>query len=316
MRQFSELEKEIVKRLSEWEVILKKQPTNHFMVTFDALINDLSKKYNGKLIISVGLGIFPSIELQTANVSSLKNYEINNQMTRDIINTVNFIDYLSKNELIYFVSPNRLFQNWTSPVELGKIIGTDTIHTNTIEDISFIDKVKMFYNKDIYPTQTLVDYYNNNYKSDEEIRHNENLKIASDSLIETQKGLEVSIESLNESRKGLKISEDSLEESKRSIILSGKALKDSQKNLKIARIALISAIALGIIGSIGSAGEVYYAWIGAKKSDIKIDSSQFTTINTQLQRLEKVETKLDKVVEQLNSKDTLITKVINFPKTK
>lgn len=288
MRQFSELEKEIVKRLSEWEVILKKQPTNHFMVTFDALINDLSKKYNGKMIISVGLGIFPTIELQTANSSSLKNYETNNQMTRDIINTVNFIDYLSKNELIYFVSPNRLLQTWISPVELGKIIGTDTIHTNTIEDISFIDKVKMFYNKDIYPTQTLVDYYNNNYKSDEEIRHNENLKIACDSL----------------------------EESKRSIILSGKALEDSQKNLKIARIALISAIALGIIGSIGSAGEVYYAWVGAKKSDTKIDSSQFTTINSQLQRLEKVETKLDKVVEQLNSKDTLITKVINFPKTK
>jgi hypothetical protein len=316
MRQFSELEKEIVKRLSEWEVILKTQPTNHYMVTFDALINDISIKYNGKMIISVGLGIFPSIELQTANSSSLKNYKINNQMTRDIINTVNFLDYLSKNELIYFISPNRLLQTWTSPVELGKIIGNDTIHTNTIEDASFVDKVKLFYSKEIYPTQTLIDYYNNDYKSDEELRHNENTKFANDSLIETQKGLKISIQSLYETRKGLKISEDSLEESKKSIILSSKALEDSQKNLKIARIALITAAVLGIIGTIGSGGEVYYAWVGAKNTDTKIDSSQFKTIDERLQQIEKVDIKLDKVLEQLNSNDTLITKVINFPKTK
>lgn len=313
MRQFSVLEKEIVKRLAEWEVILQNQPTNYSMVTFDALINDISTKHNGKMIISVGNGIFSSVEIQTADPSSIKNRVSNNKMTKDIINTVNFLDYLSKSELIYFISKSSILPIWLTPVEIGKIATTSTIHTNVIEDNSFFEKVKQFYNKEIYPTQTLIDYYNNDYKSDEEIKHIQNLKIAEDSLIETREGLKISVESLIETRKGLKISEDSLEESIKSVNLSSAALLDSQNNLKIARLALWSALALGIIGILGSAGEVYYAWKASRNNEVKIDSVQFKNINSKLEHIQESEIKLDKILIQ-NHKDTVLTKVINFPR--
>jgi len=306
MRQFSTLEKNIVKRLAEWELHLQINPINHFMVTFDALINDISTKYNGQIIFS-GMGGFPFVEIHTAHSSTLQNHTFNNQMTRDIINTVNFLDYLSKNELIYFISPNNLMPILFSPATIGVINGTDTRHTNRIGDKSFFEKVEVYFNKEIYPTQTLIDYYNNDYKSDEEIKHIQNLKVAEDSLIETRNGLQISIESLEEARKGLKISEDSLKESKKSIDLASDALIDSQKNLKIAKIALYSALILGIIGTFGSAGEVYYAWVSSKNTDTKIDSMQFQSITKQLDKLNEIETKF-------NRKDTIITKVINFPK--
>jgi hypothetical protein len=53
------------------------------------------------MTISVGLGIFPKIEFETADPSSIGNMVANNKMTREILDTVNFVDYLSKNELIY-----------------------------------------------------------------------------------------------------------------------------------------------------------------------------------------------------------------------
>ncbi|BDU25168.1 hypothetical protein [Flavobacterium sp. GSB-24] len=309
MRQFSSLEKDIVKRLVEWEVILQRQPTNHFMITFDALINDISVKYNGKMIISVGPGIFPSIEIQTADPSSISNHVLNNHMTRSIINTVNFLDYLSKSELIYFISKSSQMPVLLTSVEIGNIAVPSTIHTNVIDDNSFFEKIRQFYSKDIYPTQTLIDYYNNDYKSDEEIKHIQNLKIAEDSLIETRNGLQLSVDSLSETRKGIKISEDSLEESRKSVVLANAALLDSQSNLKVARFALWSALALGFIGILGSVGEVYYAWKASGNNEVKLDSIQLK----KLEQYQETEAKLHELLKQ-NRNDTILTKVINFPK--
>ena len=108
--------------------------------------------------------------------------------------------------------------------------------------------------------------------------------------------------------------EDSLEESKKSILLSTKALEDSQENLKIARFALWVAIGLGLLGILGSVGEVYYGWVGAQNPNLKIDSTQFKSIESQLNRFEKVENKLDTLISVSSAKDTVITKVVNFPK--
>jgi hypothetical protein len=314
MRQFSDLEKLIVKRLAEWEAILKTQPTNHMMVSFDTLVKDIAKKYNGRMTISVGLGIFPKIEFETADPSSIGNMVANNKMTREILDTVNFVDYLSKNELIFFISPNSILPTWITPTTLGVITGTATIHTSSIDDNSFIEKVKSFYGKDIYPTQTLLDYFANGYKTDEEIRHQENLKSSADNLAVATSGLAISIDSLNESKRGLKISEDSLEESKKSILLSTKALEDSQENLKIARFSLWVAIGLGLLGILVSVGEDYYGLVGEQNPNLKIDSIQFKSIESQLNRFEKFENKLDTLISVSSAKDTVITKVVNFPK--
>lgn len=295
MRQFSELEKSIVKELSEWEKTIKNELVNNSMITFNSFINNLSKKYNSKLVILAGTGILiPSIEIQTSDESSINTYKQNNLMTRDVISIVNFLDYLMDNHLIYFVSRSNLMPAWLSPVELGQYEEFENVHVNKIEDKYFIKKVKHFYDKDIYLSQTLINYYNNDYKTDDEIRHNQNIKIAN--------------ESLAESRRGLDISEKSLEESKKSIELSSVAVKDSKINIDLARTGVFIALMFGAIG-------VIFSWINSQNNDLKIDSEQFNIINSELQKIEKVETKLEKILEQINSKDTTITKIISLPIT-
>lgn len=190
MRQFSDLEKAIVKRLAEWEAVLKQQPHNYLMVSFNALINDLCKKHNGNIKASTGQ-LYVKVKIETIGNDSNSNLVANNSLTRELLDTVNFIDYLLRNDLIFLVVPHGKLQDWAGTVTIGITSGTGDIHVNTIEDYNFGNKVKNFYDKDIYPTQTLLDYYRSEYKTDEEIRHNQNLNSSNQNLMEARASLKV-----------------------------------------------------------------------------------------------------------------------------
>jgi hypothetical protein len=157
--------------------------------------------------------------------------------------------------------------------------------------------------------QTLVDFVKNEFKTQEQLRHEENmvvaeteLKISKESLSHAQKGINLSTESLDESRRNLRISEESLQESKKSIVLSSKSLEGSRKNITIARWALCIAVILGVIGIFGSGGQVYYSWLSTKKNEIKIDSSQFHVFRVELKN---IETRLDSLTASIKTRESI-----------
>ncbi|MCX6304405.1 MAG: hypothetical protein NT040_05520 [Bacteroidetes bacterium] len=293
MRQFSVSEKSIVERIVA--------PFNNVppiplppIVKFDDLIDDISARHNGLITIPPTHQVVQTIKVTTSGDNARINFIVCHKMSYDVINTVNFLDYLSKNDLIYFIMANGMIMGFLAAQNIGNVVARANSDTKTISDGAFVEKVKSFYNKEIYPTQTLIDYFNQHYKTEEEIRHNENLDISNKSLKATQDGL--------------KLSDDSLQLSSKSIELSIAALKDSKTNLLYARIALVSAIGFSLFGMYSNYKQLEYTKTALEQSQTTIDSVQFKTVQSQLKSLENVDKKLDSIVKLLKPKDNTLKK--------
>lgn len=175
--------------------------------------------------------------------------------------------------------------------------------------------------------QALIDFVTHDFKTEEQLRHEENvriseqsLKMANESFLETKKSIDLSLEGLEEARKNILLSEQNLEEVKKSVELSSKALEESSRLQGVSKTAILSVVVLVTLGLFGSIGETYYASTILKnattKTDIKLDNEQFSSLEEKLKRLEAVESKLDVLASQMNTKDTLVMKVANFPEKK
>jgi hypothetical protein len=262
---------------------------------------------------------------QQAYASTSQLAQVAKETSWTFLKFIRLLTYLEKSNYLYLykeplIQPNAYY---------GQLPNKKSHVSFAIYDPEVKNLLLEYSYRSIVVGQALVDFVNNDFKTDHQIRQLEttrlseqSLKISNESFLETKKGLGLSIESLEESRKGLKISEQSLEESKKSVELSGKALAESNKNLNLSKTALIFIVVLVSLGVIGTIAEVYYTSMAGKETEsgapaaIKLDNAQFQSLDDKLKKLEAVETKLDLLLNQMNTKDTLITKVANFPEKK
>ena len=188
MRELSETEKQVIIRLVEWEKILQIERHNYFQLNLSILFGDLCKKYNSSFNIDFTNN---EIELKSTSEKVLTGLGENNCFRRDFISLVHFIDYLKLERLIYIV-PNDPDINGIS-TERDCLIPNKTPFVSRINDLEFIELLKNFYSRDIYPTEYLTKYYKNDCRTDEEVRFKDTMYIANEGVKKAKQSLRVAI---------------------------------------------------------------------------------------------------------------------------
>lgn len=188
MRELSETEKQVIIRLVKWEKILKEQPDNYFQLNLSILLGDLCKKYNSSFEIGFDKG---EITLKSTNELKGTGLAENNSFRRDFISLIHFIDYLKNEKLIYIV-PNDPDVNDIS-IERNCIIPNKRPFVSRINDNNFIKLLNELYFRDIYPTEYLTKYYDNDCKTDEEVRFNKSINIANEGVQKARTSINVAI---------------------------------------------------------------------------------------------------------------------------
>lgn len=190
---------------------------------------------------------------------------------------------------------------------------------------------------DYYPLPRLSALIENNFQTEDEIRHSENIKIAQDNLTEAKQSVEVSRASLEASKESVAISRESLEASKESVAISRASLeaskesvdvakmsieqaeqsiKQAKESIKYARWAIWVAIGVGILSSIVN----YYL---AKDKTVVIDQKQVKShLDNQSKTINSIktigaslkDTFVVHIDNQLDNLDTLNVRVTNAKK--
>jgi hypothetical protein len=188
MRDLSETEKGVVKRLVEWEKILKSQPDNYFQLDLSILFSDICKKYNSSFEIEFDNGI---IELKSTSELRGTGLAENNSFRRDFISLLHFIDYLKNEKLIYLVPSDP--DVYEPPLTYSALIHNRTPFVSKITDVEFIEIINSNYQKYIYPTEVLSNYYRNKFRTNEEVRYENTLDVAKQGVIKANQSLKVAI---------------------------------------------------------------------------------------------------------------------------
>lgn len=165
MRELSLNEKEVVKQIIEWEYLLIEQPQNYTRNSIDNLLKQLLAKYNAQINISINSGFNPNIEVVTGIAGN--NSHANIIATKEVLEIINFISYLAEERYIYLVNPNIDQQSYFN-LTLGSIVGSNNRCSSKINDKSIIDIFKSFHAQDIYPSQTLINFFDNDYNTPEQ----------------------------------------------------------------------------------------------------------------------------------------------------
>jgi hypothetical protein len=238
---------------------------------------------------------------------------------------IKLLTYLEKENYLYLYKEPQIQAN----ARYGLLPNKRSLVSYPIFDPEVKSLLLEYSYRTIVVGQTLVDFVAHDFKTTTEVRHHEatrmteqSLKMSNESFMETKRGIGLSLESLEESKKALKLSEQSIEESQKSIELSSKALAESSKNLGLSKTMLTVIVVVVSLGLLGIVAQVFhFASVGSKQTEatqaeIKLDKDQFQALDDKLKRLEALESKLDLLASQINTKDTLITKVTNFPDKK
>lgn len=165
MRELSLNEREVVRQIVEWEYLLIEQPQNYTRNSIDNLLKQVLAKFNAQLNISISSGFNPYIEVVTGIAGN--NSHANIIATKEVLEVINFITYLADERFIYLVNPN-VDQHPYFNITLGSIVGSNNRCSSKINDKGIIDTFKSFHAQDIYPSQTLINYYNNGFNTPEQ----------------------------------------------------------------------------------------------------------------------------------------------------
>ena len=188
MRELSESEKNIIKRLNDWELLLKESPATPYNIDITVLIHDLLKIYNGGYKFD---DVTSVIKIFNTPWDAKYTLNDNNKLRRDFMSMVYFLDYLKSERLIYLVPPEETSD--LSKNDIDFTINGRTDYVTKIEDSEFITLFKEFYGKVIFPTEYIIKYYKNDCRTDEEVRFKDTMYIANEGVKKAKQSLRVAI---------------------------------------------------------------------------------------------------------------------------
>lgn len=266
MRNFSEFEKKAIKKITEKEF----SDTNVLDLLSDIALNEHR-----------GIHIDFENKKLTAIIKPTDSLFFN-----ELVESVFLIKYLEKESLIFFHSNYEPPSKGDYLKHKTSLINSDTSKAYTKNEFSttIFDDIVNFQKTYFVCSTELIEYVKNDFKSLEQIRHEENLK-------ESEKNLVIAKQSLDKSDTGLEL---------------------SRLSIKKATLAIFISIALGLISIFSS---FYFAH---KQSDneIKIDQKQFELMRN---KIELIETNIDSInfyVKKIKVPDTITSKIVNVPKIK
>ena len=183
MRELNRCEDMIISELVRWDKHLKKNPHNYYHINLPSLISKLCRIYHSSFEIDF-TNNEPLIKLKVSSKFETDLLGKSNIFQRNFISLVHFIDYL-KNEKLIYLTPNN------NEIETNKsfIDQIDKTMSNDINDIEFINFVKSLYNYNILPTEYLIKYYENGYKTKEELHFEKNVILSKSEIDKARRTL-------------------------------------------------------------------------------------------------------------------------------
>lgn len=146
---------------------------------------------NGKLTINIESS---KLEYNSWKVTERNNYKTNNAalLHANFMESIHFMKWLAANDLIYFTKENKRFNvipefdasNYVPHYSQANwIIGSDTI----------CEFISSHYNSRIIPSPYLISFYNNGYRTDEQLQYDTQIKISKRALKRAKHGIIISI---------------------------------------------------------------------------------------------------------------------------
>jgi hypothetical protein len=212
-------------------------------------IVDLSKRTNNMFFGNLVEKYLINIDVQIIDKDNIEyrfdeEYFLKSHDLRDVVHNISWtfmrfiklLKYLEENNYLY------LYQETESPIELrfGQLIRNNAFIVYQIHDPEIKNLLFNYSFKTIVIGQTLIDYVSNGFKTEEQLRHEANLKIA-----------------------------------EKNLTIANASLKAAEISVKRATYAIIVSIILGII-SIGSS---FYISNKQSKCETKMDKTQFNSLN-------------------------------------
>lgn len=146
---------------------------------------------NGKLAINIESS---RLEYNSWKVTERNNYKTNNAalLHANFMESVHFMKWLAANDLIYFTKENKRLSgipefkasNYVPHYSQANwIIGSDTI----------CEFILSHYNSRIIPSPYLISFYNNKYRTDEQLQYDAQIQISKQALKRAKQGIIISI---------------------------------------------------------------------------------------------------------------------------
>jgi hypothetical protein len=190
MRELSESEKYVVKKLVNWDLYLNQRPYDWHNESLASILSDFTKQRNSEFNID-----FENKEIKI-KVSAITNTEllgVLNKYRRDFITITYFIDYLYGEKLLYVTPLNENADQIPNTISwLEKNFNHQTTEL-TINDVVLIKTLEKYYCKALIPTEYLVKYYKQECKTDEEIRFKDTMAIANEGVKKARTAIFVAI---------------------------------------------------------------------------------------------------------------------------
>ena len=189
MRNISEYEKKIVKRFCALEKENKEKNNALRNYTFDYLINEICNKYNSHIILKKDSENGKEIVFNTKNTAGIDL--ANQRCEKELIDMLFFLKYLQENRWIYTSKNKPKYDKFIEEKIFG--VKSDYLITRSIIDENLYQILSDSKYLQIYPTQSLIEFYNSGYKTIDNLRHIENIAIAENSLKKANWAIIISI---------------------------------------------------------------------------------------------------------------------------
>ena len=200
-------------------------------------------------------------------------HEVTLKISWTFLRFIKLLKYLEENNYLNFYleieDPN--------DARFGGLLRNNSFIVYKIHDQEFKNLLINYSFKTIIIGQTLVDFVENDFKTKEQLRHEENIKIAERNLI-------IANASLDKAEIGI---------------------SQSKKSVRRATIAIIISIILGLISIISS----FYISYKQSNSETRFENKQFSSLN-------KVLMSIDSKLKNYNVHDTLNAKIVKGIKVK
>ncbi len=299
MRAFDTFEKEIltkIKQLNEFGTdVTFTGLLDHFINNRGVKIDPIQKK----AYLLFDAHVYSRLINEERQPSTDLSLEVK-KFNHNVIKLIILLSYLEKEGLIYTYSSE---EKSYSPSSYARITSDQEPLREPIADAKLIQLITSHFDKNIFPSQGLLDCVSNGYKDFDAIAMEKNLKVSEESLALTKSSLLDNKNSLTTLEKNLTETQYLIEDS----------IAITQRGMRYSDMALTVAIITGILGTVIASVSAYYSFSQIGKHTQSL-SDKFRPISQKLTRMDFEFVAIREKMDNIKITDTIHARVVDMPK--
>lgn len=223
------------------------------------------------------------------------------KLTWNFIRIIKLLKYLEQENYLFLIQETDEKIN-----SLGNFCDDNDSFSYDLVDQEIISIILECSPKTIIIGQSLIDFVKNDFRTQDEINHIENINLANENLILSNKSLEKASESLEVAKKELKVSQSSYENAQNSLLIAQKDLNYAKKSYIVAIIAIFISVILNFFILYNSDKNEL------KKNQIENDSlhNLINSLNVKFDNSIDIQMDIKDAVEKIKFNDTLNAKLV------